>query len=67
MRKGIGNRINEKIMQKYINIHGASGRYFVGVWTALHGHTFGRETMPVQTVSVMREADASFHAHPDGL
>jgi hypothetical protein len=73
MRKGIGNGINEKIMQKCINIHGASGHYIVGVQTALHGRTSasgwasGRETMPVQTVHVMREAVASFFAHPDGL
>jgi len=37
MRKGIGNGINEKIMQKYIHIHGTSGSYIVGVQTALLG------------------------------
>jgi hypothetical protein len=60
-------------MQKYINIHSAFGRYIVGVRTALHGHTStsghapGLETMPVRTVSVMREANTSFHARSNGL
>jgi hypothetical protein len=54
-------------MQKYINIHGTSGRYIVGVRTALHGCTSGWKTMLVQTVPVMREADTSFQEQLDGL
>jgi len=73
MRKWIGNRINEKIIQKYINIHSASGRYIMGVRTALHRCTSAsgceseQETMLAWKVPVMREADASFHARPNGL
>ncbi len=60
-------------MQKYINIHGVSGRYIVAVRTALHGRTSasgrssGLETMLVRTAPVIREADASFHGRADGL
>jgi hypothetical protein len=69
MRKWIGNKINEKIMQKYINIHGASGRYIVGVRVALHGltsasgHVSRRETMPVRTGSVLKRAERPSSQH----